>query len=367
VLSEDQAIAAKVLRVANSSFFGTGRSVTQVSRAVMMLGVVGVRNLVLGIAARDSLAKVAMRDVDHAAIWRHSIAVGSACELIARLIGYRPPEEAFVAGLLHDIGQLAMMTIQPEGLEAVTREQGRGVRFLTLERAQYGVDHTEVGARILSRWQIPAPLREVAMRHHEPQPSGDTPHAKLLAIVMLSDTLAQLMGFGLDMPVGRLERAERASQVLGLDEASKIRIVDTLARRIDQAVELFASVDSATPRGESVASKRAVWIGTVDSEQRSISQLLLEHHGYDVVRVLPDSVEDVRSPVDLIIVALPDVEASTRLAWELVRRGQRNPVVLADPPDGGALRHRDQTTGICWIPRFFTAFDLHWATRQVVK
>lgn len=366
VLSEDPAIAAKILRVANSSFYGMARNITQVSRAVAVLGVVAVRNIALGVAVRDSLIKMVVGDVDHAAIWRHSIAVGSACEMVARHIGYRPPEEAFVAGLLHDIGQLAMMAIQPEGLDAVLREQGRGIPFLALERTHFGVDHPDAGFRIMRRWRIPDSLCQVARRHHEPRLINDGPQSQLLAIVMLSDTVAQVMGYGLDMPVGRLERAERAARVLGLDELAKMRIVDKLAQRIDQAVEMFASVDEADARHGDSHSRTALWIAPITSNARSMSELLLEHYGYAVTRVAPGIPLDGRR-ADLIIVAMPDEDESLRQAQALVRQGYRNPIMLADPPDGAALRRNDDVTGVCRIPRLFTAFDIHWAQRQIVS
>lgn len=366
VLSEDPAIAAKVLRVANSSFYGMARNITQVSRAVAMLGVVAVRNIALGVAVRDSLIKMAIGDVDHAAIWRHSIAVGSACEMVARHIGYRPPEEAFVAGLLHDIGQLAMMAIQPEGLDAVLREQGRGIPFLALERSHFGVDHPDAGFRIMRRWRIPDALCQVARRHHEPRLVSDGPQSQLLAIVMLADTVAQVMGYGLDMPVGRLERAERAARVLGLDEAAKMRIVDKLAQRIDQAVEMFASVDAADGRPGAARSRTAIWIAAATPNIRSMSELLLEHYGYEVTRATPGTSLEGRN-VDMVIVALPDEDESLRLAQALVQQGFRKPIMLADPPDGAALRRSDDATGVCRIPRLFTAFDIHWAQRQIAS
>ena len=365
VLSEDQAITAKILRVANSSFFGTGRRVTQVSRAVMMLGTIGVRNLVLGVAARDSLKTIAAGDLDldHTSLWCHSVAVGSACETIARQIGHRPPEEAFVAGLLHDIGQLAMMTIHSEGLEAVVRQQARDAQLLELERGQFGIDHTEAGFRILTRWRIPDAFCQAALRHHEQRVDPGGPNSQLLAIIMLGDTLAQMMGFGLDAPMGRMERAQSAMQVLGFDEAAVIGIVDTLNRRVEQAAEVFDGT-GAVPCRELPAPRCAVWISADGGGTRSLGQLLLKQHGYEVVRVSPENVDEL-PPADLILVALPDEEDSARLALEASHQGRRGVVVLADPPDGGVLRRCDESTGVCRIPRIFTAFDVAWIEEQM--
>jgi putative nucleotidyltransferase with HDIG domain len=367
VVSEDQAIAAKILRIANSSFFGIGRRVTQVSRAISLLGTVGLRNLILGIATRNALAAASSPNVDHVTLWRHSIAVGSACEVIARQVGYKPTEEAFVAGLLHDIGQLAMMSIQPKGLEAVMREQGRSMRFLDLERSQYGIDHTAAGFSILKRWRLPENLCLAALKHHEQQLAHDEPQRQLIAMVMLGDTLAQMMGMGLDIPVGRRERADFASEVLKLDESARIRILANLNQRVEQALEMFSGLDAVHTRMESLALKRVMWISPPDVSHDSMSQMLLEQLGFDVICTSPDAAADSLSPADLIIVALPDEDASADLALSLIEQGRHGVIVLADPPEGAVLRQRDETTGLCSIPRFFTIFDIQWAQSQAAK
>jgi hypothetical protein len=145
-----------------------------------------------------------------------------------------------------------------------------------------------------------------------------------------------------------------------------MRIVDQLAQRIDQAVEMFARVDEADARGEDIRPRVAVWIAPATNSVRSMSELLLEHYGYEVARVSPGtSLEGCCA--DLMIVALPDEDESFRLAQTLVRQGFQKPIVLADPPDGAALRHGNDVTGVRWIPRLFTAFDIHWAQRQIAS
>jgi len=365
VLSEDQAIAAKILRVANSSFYGTERQVTQISRAVVMLGSVGVRNLVLGVAARDAFKSGTVQTPEHTTLWRHSIATASAAELIARQVRYKPPEEAFVAGLLHDIGQLAMVTFEPESFRAIFREQGHGVRFLTLERSHFNLDHTEAGFQILTRWRLPEAICQVALHHHEREIGDNEPLAQLLAVVMLADTIAHLMGFGVDMPVGRLKRAETSARLLALDDSEQMRIISGLSHRIEQANEMFASVDTARHHREPTVAKRAVWVSPESTDHRSISQLLLEHHGYEVLRVSPGDLYSGLSPDDLAIFSLSEENAAVRLASDLTRRGHHRIVLLSDPADGATLRRRDVETGVCFIPRLFTAFDIHWIEEQL--
>ncbi len=94
-LRHDPAIASKVLRVANSPFYGVRGKVTQVTRAVVILGARAIRNLVLGICARNSLLPASRQTDEHLKLWSHSIAVAAVCDLIARRINFSPPEEAF--------------------------------------------------------------------------------------------------------------------------------------------------------------------------------------------------------------------------------------------------------------------------------
>jgi putative nucleotidyltransferase with HDIG domain len=412
VLSEDQAIAARILRIANSSFYGAERRITQVSRAVVMLGRTGIRSLVLGIAARDAFRTPTAQVPEHGTLWKHAFATAASAELIARHVGYKPIEEAFVAGLLHDVGQLAMVAFAPDSFRAVFRDQGHGARFLARERAQFGVDHTQAGFQILSRWGLPEPICQVALRHHEPQIDLHAPSARLSALVMLADTVAYLMGFGFDMPAGTLARAETAARFLEFGDTEQMRISGALNRRIDEVVEMFANVDVAPHQRESATAKRAVWVSHEDSAF-DIRQLVLEHRGYELRRVSPDGPGNDLSPDDLVILALSDQAAATAGAAELLRQGHRRIARLASSqlasPDRigeqGALapcasfesadgvtrgltpparqsaemsgvapaedvtvgmspRQRDPETGVCVIPWLFTAYDIQWVEEQ---
>ena len=360
VLSEDQAFAAKILRVANSAFFGAGRQVTQVSRAVLLLGMVGVRNMVLSIVARNAFPPASTATPEHATLWRHSIAAASASEAIAHYVGYKPPEEAFVTGLLHDIGQLAMGTFSPESFRAVFREQGQGAGFLAVEREHFGLDHTEAGFEILTRWGLLESICRVVRCHHEQEIDRDAPSAQLQAVVMLADTIAQVMGFGFDMPLGKLGRAEHSAQFLGLSETEQLHVLDGLNGRIDQAVEMFAEVDVAEPCHRDSPSKRAIWVESEHVNRTCISQLLLEHCGYEVLRTSSSDLAKKLSTDDFVIVAPSEEGAPADLARELAQRGHQRVVLLSDPVDEASARRRDKDTGVYHIARVFTAFDIRW-------
>ena len=368
VLSQDQAMAAKVLRVANSPFYGAARTVTQVSRAVVRMGPIAVRNLVVGMCAREALSPSGAQPPEHITLWRHSIAAASAGELIAREVGFKPSEEAFPAALLHDVGQLAMVAFGPDSFRKVLHEQASDTRLLTLERAHLGIDHTEAGFRIFSRWGLPEPLCHVVRRHHDEEIDVHEKAARLLAIVMLADTFAKMMGFAFDVPCGNLRRAEIAAKLLGLTDSDQFHILNGLERRTEEALHMLAPVDSAERDAEARPPKQVVWISSEPTSSYCIGQLLLEHRGYEVRRVSPSGLDDRLSPDDIVILALSEDAAAAKLTSELIRQGHHRIVLLSDPTDAGhicpTLRRRDET-GVCCIPWLFTAFDIQWLEEQL--
>lgn len=362
-LSADPAIAAKVLRIANSPFYGSSREITQISRAVVLLGSVAVRNLVTSICARNALGSSTGRDPEYEVLWRHSAAVAVAGDLIARSAGYRPPEEAFLAGLLHDIGQLAMVAFHPDAFRAVFRDQGKGIRFLALERNHLGMDHVEAGHRILSRWGLPEILCLVVRDHHLQEIPATEHHAQLLAIVMLADTFAHMMGMGLDVPTGTSRRAQAAAEYLKLTDSDQLQIIERLGPRLDIALEMLSGDSAPAMDTGRRSSTCAFWVSPTPPPRLNVGQLLLEHRGYELQNVTEETLPTSARPDDLIVLDFPNADAATvqAVGESLVAEGFTKVVFLSDLMEGMPLREFDPRTGLCRVPRLFTAFDLQWA------
>jgi len=361
-LSGDQAIAAKILRVANSPFYGLGRQISQLSRAVVLLGTRAVRNMVLGICARDTLTRGADQSPEHAAIWQHSIAVAAASDLIARKAGLKVPEEAFVAGLLHDTGQLAMAIFQPDSFRTLFRQRVTGQGFLALEREQFGVDHTEAGFRILTAWRLPEKLCRVAQRHHRSEIDSEDSPKKLLPVVMLADTMAHVMGMGLDTR-GEDFCAARASQVLGLSESDVLEVFAGLEQRIEQVVEMLATKPEAQARLlPKNVSQRVVWITPEGVAPCCLRRQLLEQLGYRLTVVSPRNIPADLCSDDLILISAVGVHkaAASALALRFAQRGHRRVVMLCRTDDPAPVRQRDEKTGVCRLALSFTARDIQW-------
>jgi putative nucleotidyltransferase with HDIG domain len=197
VIRPDLALTANLLRVANSAYFGLRTRVESVRHAVTMLGLKRVTEL----AASASLAPAIPRhipgyEMDAAGFWLHSVAVAVLAEKLAVALGCGTPDMLFTAGLLHDVGKLAVASYVARN-EAPIRDRMRGGRpFVLAEREVLGHDHAEVGDAVAEAWNLPRPARWAIRWHH--RPSGADAGATLVALVHAADALAHQLGFGAD-------------------------------------------------------------------------------------------------------------------------------------------------------------------------
>jgi putative nucleotidyltransferase with HDIG domain len=165
VIEHDQALTGKMLRLANSAFFGQSRRVATIPRAVVLLGFSTVRNLALGVKVWDALSSGISR-VRLEELWAHAVTVAVATkELVVRLRA-GDPDEAFTAGLLHDIGRLVLAMRFREQYWEVTGGGTESEPVESIESSSFGVDHAEVGGWMLEAWSLPPGIVEAVRNHH---------------------------------------------------------------------------------------------------------------------------------------------------------------------------------------------------------
>jgi hypothetical protein len=144
LIERDQALTARLLRLANSAFFGQARKVSTIPRAVLLLGFSTVRNLALGVKVWDTLGTgVSRKELE--ALWTHAVQVAAAARVIARQQRQVNPDEAFTSGLLHDVGQLVLALRFKELYWDTVRKATSTEHLAGLEQSTLGVDHAEVG------------------------------------------------------------------------------------------------------------------------------------------------------------------------------------------------------------------------------
>ncbi|MBI2760313.1 MAG: HDOD domain-containing protein [Chloroflexi bacterium] len=166
VIATDQAMTAKLLRLANSAYFAAGREIKTARDAVVMLGMMEVRRLVLTSALMGRFGD-GNGTMSVTSFWGHGLAVGMVAEVTARHTKLAQPEEAFTAGVIHDIGKLVMDQYLKDRFAAATAlATTKGMALVQAEREVFGYTHAQVGARLAEIWRLPASLSEAIAEHH---------------------------------------------------------------------------------------------------------------------------------------------------------------------------------------------------------
>ena len=208
----DQSMCATILKLANSAFFGMPREVATMDKAVSVLGFNEVHNIVLGKAVFNSFQKIStINKTAIDAFWTHSFCCGLAAKILATDFKCSP-SELFIAGLIHDIGKLALFVARPDVYQPVLELSGTGqIRCEELETETIGIDHGQVGFHLLSRWLFPESLLCAVGFHHHPLKS---PSRQLYpVIVQLGDALS-LIASVQDPVIKRVPLLPQVQQIL---------------------------------------------------------------------------------------------------------------------------------------------------------
>lgn len=190
-LSADATIAAEVLRAANTAYYGIRGEVTSIRHAATLLGIARIRSLAATIGLRRYLGQ-SLRLPAVQRCWRHNIACASTAEQMALRLGGNAPD-AYTAGLLHDLGRMALIVAHPTQYPAfLDAADTRGAELLRLERALMGMDHCEAGQWFAQQLQLPQVFQDVAGHHHDAGAVGPT---DMLSRVSVACQLADWMGY----------------------------------------------------------------------------------------------------------------------------------------------------------------------------
>jgi HD-like signal output (HDOD) protein len=195
VITEDQGLAARLLRLANSPMFGCYAQVESISKAATIIGIQQLRDLALALSVVGVFKGLREDLLNMTSFWQHSIACGTVARCLAVYRRESNVERLFVAGMLHDVGQVVMVAALPEVSAQVQQDQRETGRLhRELERQQLGFDHAELGGALLKKWKIPASIAEPVACHHTPGSAGQFPLET--ALVHIADIICHSMGFG---------------------------------------------------------------------------------------------------------------------------------------------------------------------------
>ncbi len=231
VVCKDPTLAARVLKLCNSGFYGLQQEITSLQRAVVLLGFEMTKNLVLS----SFVYSVMQGDFDAYAqtaqsLWEHSFGAATACLALAERAAPELAESAYTAGLLHDIGKVALAALVSERFEEILAlVRARKASFPEAERAVLGIDHAEVGALVAERWKLAPALREVIRHHHDHE---ETSQPRLAALVRLADGICGILGVGPGLDAADAQLDGRSLEVLGLQADRLEPVLDEVMRRV---------------------------------------------------------------------------------------------------------------------------------------
>ncbi len=221
IILKDPNLTARVLRIANSTFYGYRGQVNNVNQAVMILGQNMVKCLVLSISIYDQvISKDPGKEKEFNRLWQHFLETATAAKNVALHIGYEMLEEAYVAGLLHDFGRLFLLRYFGKETFQANRLLADGMTLIEAEQKLFGIDHQEIGGIIASRWNLPISLVQAIGNHH-PLDGETLKELPLLSrIVAISDNLSHTgneLPENLDGAGYRIEIIDACCSSLGLD------------------------------------------------------------------------------------------------------------------------------------------------------
>lgn len=192
-IGNDQALAARTLRVANSPFYGMQGRIDTIAEAITVLGFVNVRSLVTAAGISTAWPIGASTGFQARIFWRHCLGAAACAETLARHARLRP-ETLFLAGLLHDIGRLVLAVTQPaEFAETLSRRQQQDCLLVDAERAVLGFDHTQIGAALCRHWHIPEAIADAVERHHQVHQASASASADMADVVHVADAMAHAL------------------------------------------------------------------------------------------------------------------------------------------------------------------------------
>ncbi len=264
VISTDTALTAKILRLANSAYYGFPRRIMTVRDAVVLIGFRAVRASAIAASMIDLFTTEDDEDEQFSSdlFWGHSVACALVAETMAKETGYARPDEAFTAGILHDVGRLVLSQYAEEAFtRALVGALEEGTPLIDAERAEFGYDHAETGGKLAERWSFPSEITEAIADHHNLRSAPD--RSGLTYVVAHANALCHRHGLwcGLDAEDGsrvypRETQAMAEDPVYGAvmrriggREEIEEQVRDFIANASDREIVWYTRADETGPAG----------------------------------------------------------------------------------------------------------------------
>ena len=197
LISSDQALSGKILRLVNSSYYGFPRRIATITHSIVILGFNTIRNLATSLGVAKAFENPNETAIDREGFWAHSVAVAVSAWIIARRrnLNAKVTEEVFVGGLLHDLGKLFLDQYFPDQYAiAIKLSRAASISIWDAEKTALGIGHVLVGKRVAEKWNLPPTLTAMIALHHQPAYSKE--YFEYVAIIHAADRVARSLGLG---------------------------------------------------------------------------------------------------------------------------------------------------------------------------
>lgn len=225
----DQILTTKILRLANSAYYGYARKISTISQATVLLGFQAIKSIALASTVSQFLtSELKGYSLEKNELWTQSQTCAIVSRYIAKHIKYPSPEEAYVAGLLRDIGKTILnQHMEKEYSEVLNLIEEGNMSFLEAEKAILGFDHAEIGEKVAEKWNLPKALVDSIGHHHTPEDSNI--NQLLVSIVHVADAITMMMGVGLGLDGLAYSLSPVAIDALGLTEIDFDNIISNVS------------------------------------------------------------------------------------------------------------------------------------------
>ncbi|MBA4357005.1 MAG: HDOD domain-containing protein [Humidesulfovibrio sp.] len=243
VISRDQVLSAKVLKMVNSPVYGFSGRISSIQHSLVLLGFNVIRGVIISTSVFDIMTK-AMEG-----LWEHSVGCALATGLIARKAGLKDPEEFSVCGLLHDLGKVVAAVQLPDLHKAVGETvRTQDLRWLEAEKAVLGFGHDRINAWLAEHWRLPATIKEAMGSHHFPERAQIYPqHA---AAVHLGDFVVRVFEYGCGGDDQAVPLSPQVWKILNLKLSDLDSVLDGFAENLAEVSGVtFAPEEAAPPKG----------------------------------------------------------------------------------------------------------------------
>jgi len=246
VISLDPVLVGRVLKLINSAYYGLGQPVTSLVRAIIMLGINTVKNLVLSTAVVGHLVSKKSPGLEMEGFWRHSLCVGVSAKLLAKKRGIDSKliEEYFVAGLLHDIGKIPLNAVLSEEYIRTVSAADREKKPLSLaEENALGMNHCEAGAMIVTAWKLEGPIGDAIAYHHS-YGEYEGNYKDVIFTVAAANRFSSLQGIGFSGDRYPVPLPELIWETLKINQDTFYEIEESVNREIQKA-EIFLKIGAS--------------------------------------------------------------------------------------------------------------------------